>query len=234
MNAPDHTFPPRLIYGRRRGHALRPGRAQLVATRLPDLAIALPPDGALEPRRLFARPVGPVWLELGFGGGEHLAAQAIAHPDIGMIGAEMFENGVARLVSEIAAKNLTNIRIYPDDARRLVAALADRSIALAFILFPDPWPKARHKKRRLVAPAMLDALARIMDDDAELRLATDDMDYARAMLAQTTAHPDFAWVARSARDWRERTADWPPTRYEQKALAAGRAPLYFRFRRRVR
>jgi tRNA (guanine-N7-)-methyltransferase len=233
MDAPGNDAAPRLLlYGRRRGRTLRPGRRDLVATTLPTLTVALPEHGTLDPRTLFAAPVDAVWIELGFGGGEHLAAQAEAHPAIGMIGAEIFENGVAKLVSDIARRNLKNARIFPDDARRLVPALADRSIARAFILFPDPWPKERHKKRRLVAAPFLDELARVLIDGAELRLATDDMDYARQMLALLTDRRDFRWLAAGPDDWRARPADWPPTRYEQKAIAAGRKPLYLRFTRR--
>ena len=223
-----------LLHGRRRGRALRPGQRQLLETKLPSLAVALPADGALDPRALFSAPMEAVWLELGFGGGEHLAAQADAHRQIGMIGAEIFENGVAKLLAEIERRALGNIRIFRDDARRLVASLADASIARAFILFPDPWPKERHKKRRLVTRDFLDQLARAMIDGAELRLATDDMDYARTMLALGCEHRDFRWTALGPGDWRVRPADWPATRYEKKAIAAGRAPLYLRFVRRLR
>lgn len=224
----------RMLYGRRRGRALRPGQRQLLETLLPRLRIALPVAGALDPKHLFAVPPASFWLELGFGGGEHLAAQAAAYPAIGMLGAEVYENGVAKLLAEIARRGLDNLRLFVDDGRQLIDALPDRAIARVFVLFPDPWPKERHKKRRLVARDTLDALARVMEDDAELRLATDDMDYARAMLALSADHPDFLWLARTAHDWRERADDWPPTRYEQKALAAGRKPIYLRLRRRAR
>jgi len=201
---------------------------------LPELRFALPGSAPLDPACLFAAPVEAVWLEIGFGGGEHLATQAAAHPSVGFIGCEVFENGVARLVSAIARDRLGNVRIFADDARALLAALPDRSLSRVFILFPDPWPKARHNKRRLVAPATLDQLARLMTDGAELRLATDDPDYLAWMLEAATAHPDFAWTARRAADWRERPADWPPTRYEEKARAAGRTPTFLRFLRRAR
>jgi len=234
MIARDLAAPRRVLHGRRRGRPLRPAQRALIETTLPRLRIAPPTHGLLDPRRLFSAPVAAVWLELGFGGGEHLAWQADAHSDIGMLGAEVFENGVAKLLAEIARRGLANVRLFVDDARLLLAALPDRAIARVFILFPDPWPKERHKKRRLVSRETLDALARIMADGAELRLATDDMDYARAMLALATMHADFQWLARDANDWRARTADWPPTRYEGKALAAGRKPIYLRFARRPR
>jgi tRNA (guanine-N7-)-methyltransferase len=223
-----------LLYGRRRGRALHKGQQRLVAARLPQLSFDIPPSGTLDPRALFARPVAAIWLELGFGGGEHLAAQAEAHSALGMVGAEVFENGIAKLVREIERLALSNVRIFTDDARALVAALVPESIARVFILFPDPWPKERHKKRRLVSRVLLDELARVMEDGGELRLATDDMDYARAMLERALDHPAFRWLATGARDWRERTDDWPRTRYEEKALAQGRKPIYLRFARRAR
>jgi tRNA (guanine-N7-)-methyltransferase len=223
-----------MLYGRRRGRPLRPGQRRLVETSLPALAVAVPASGILDPRTLFAAPFETVWLELGFGGGEHLAAQAEAHPAIGLLGSEVYANGVAKLLAQIDRKGIDNIRVFADDARLLVAALAERCLGRVFVLFPDPWPKERHKKRRLVSTALLDGLAGAMEDHAELRLATDDMDYARAMLERTIAHPAFRWRADGPRDWRERPADWPATRYEMKALAAGRKPLYLRFERRVR
>jgi len=234
MGAPHGDGTQLLLYGRRRGRALRKGQQRLIAARLPQLRFDIPPSGTILARALFAYPVAGVWLELGFGGGEHLAAQAEANPTLGLIGAEVFENGIAKLVRKIERHALSNIRIFADDARALVAALAPASIARVFILFPDPWPKERHKKRRLLSRALLDDLARAMEDNGELRLATDDVDYARAMLERALGHADFRWLAARARDWRERTADWPPTRYEEKALAQGRQPVYLRFARRAR
>jgi len=213
------------FYGRRRGHKLRPGQQRLTETLLPTLSFTLPVDLAT----LFPKPIEAIWLEIGFGGGEHLATQAEAHPGIGFIGCEVFENGIARLTTAIANRGLTNIRLFPEDARLLLAALPAESIARTFILFPDPWPKARHHKRRLVARPTLDQLARIMPPGAELRLATDDPDYLAWMLEHITAHPAFRWTARTAADWRHRPEDWPPTRYEQKAKAAGRTPAFLRF-----
>jgi len=222
----------RRIYGRRRGRPLRQGRQRLTETLLPQLCVPLPEAGVLDPETLFPQAVEQVWLEIGFGAGEHLAAQAELHPRIGFIGCEVFENGIARLLSEIDQAALPNIRIHPDDARQLLDALPPQSLGRVFILFPDPWPKLRHHKRRLVATATLDRLAKLMPPGAELRLATDDCDYLVWMLAHLTAHPAFAWMARRAWDWRRRPDDWPPTRYEEKALAAGRQPAFLRFQRR--
>ncbi len=223
---------PRRLYGRRRGRPLRHGQEQTKAALLPQLAIALPEQGQLDPRALFASAPASVWLEIGFGGGEHLAAQAEAHPEIGFIGCEVFENGVARLVAAVARSGLANVRLFDDDARLLLDALTPASIGRVFILFPDPWPKRRHHKRRFVAPATLDRLAELMRPGAELRLATDDRDYLAWMLECATAHPQFRWLAGRPADWRERPADWPPTRYEEKARAAGRTPAFLRFRKR--
>jgi len=225
--------PTRRVYGRRRGRPLRQGRRRLTEGLLPQLAITLPPEGALDPTTLFPTPPAAVWLEIGFGAGEHLAAQAEQHPGTGFIGCEVFENGIARLVGEIAHRDLDNIRIFADDARLLLDRLAPASIGRVFILFPDPWPKSRHHKRRLVAPATLDRLAGVMQPGAELRLATDDRSYLLWMLEHVTAHRDFAWTARSPADWRERAPDWPATRYEQKAGTAGRIPAFLRFIRRA-
>jgi len=158
---------------------------------LPRLRLELPAGGALNPRALFADPVDAVWLEIGFGAGEHLAAQAAANPRIGLIGCEVFENGVVKLLAELQRRALGNVRLFIDDARLLLAALPEASIARTFILFPDPWPKLRHHKRRIVSAATLDALAHAMSDGAELRLATDDADYLRWMLERATVHPAF-------------------------------------------
>jgi tRNA (guanine-N7-)-methyltransferase len=219
------------LYGRRRGRKLRAGRRVLYDEWLPRLAIELPEHGSLDPAAPFAPRPEAVWLEIGFGGGEHLAEQAARHPEVGFIGCEVFENGVARLVTEIARRGLGNIRIFADDARLLIDRLPAHSISRVFMLFPDPWPKERHKKRRLVARPTLDRLAEIMRPGAELRLATDDPDYAAWMLEQLSTHPAFCGPANRGADRAERPDDWPPTRYEEKARAAGREPAYLRFLR---
>jgi tRNA (guanine-N7-)-methyltransferase len=228
----DDASQPRRLYGRRRGRPLRSGRQVLQQERLPQLSISLPETGALDLSAFFPHRPAEVWLEIGFGGGEHLVDQAERHPEIGFIGSEVFENGIARLVSEAARRSIDNIRIFPEDARALLDHLPAASLGRVFILFPDPWPKLRHHKRRLVARATLDRLAETMQPGAELRLATDDPGYLVWMLEHVTAHPDFAWLARRPADWRERPAGWPPTRYEEKARAAGRTPAFLRFARR--
>ena len=226
----DDALPQRRLYGRRRGRPLRLGQRALVETLLPQLDFALPARPALlDPYRLFADPVAEVWLEVGFGAGEHLAFQAEAHPDCGIIGSEVFEPGIARLLAEIDSRQLRNVRLFVDDARLLIAALKPQSLGRAFILHPDPWPKERHKKRRIVSRETLDNLAVVLRDGAELRLATDDPDYAVWMDERLVAHPDFAPL-----DTLPRPADWPPTRYEQKALARGRQARLFLYRRKSR
>lgn len=222
------------VYGRRRGRALRSGQKVLIRELLPRHVLTIPPTGQLEPHTAFGAPGRPVWLEIGFGGGEHLAVQAECHPEVSLIGCEVFEPGIVRLLAQIERRHLDNIRVFADDARALIAALPRSSIDRVFVLFPDPWPKRRHEKRRILSRETLDALAAIMTDGAELRLATDDPNYICWMLERVTDHPAFEWLARGPSDWRERPVDWPPTRYEEKARAAGRAPAFIRVRRRFR
>jgi tRNA (guanine-N7-)-methyltransferase len=223
-----------LHFGRRRGRALRPGQKALIRDFLPQIALTIPVSGEFDPGGLFDARAGPIWVEIGFGGGEHLADQAERHPETGLIGCEVFENGIAKLLARIKRGRIENIRIFADDGRLLIAALPPASIDRVFILFPDPWPKRRHEGRRIVSRGTLDALARVMTDGAELRLATDDRDLLSWMLERATDHPAFEWLARRPCDWRERLPDWPLTRYEEKAQAAGRPAIFLRFRRQVR
>jgi tRNA (guanine-N7-)-methyltransferase len=221
------------LYGRRRGRRLRAGQQGLLAHLLPKLRIApTGPGERLDLAALFPAPTADVWLEIGFGGGEHLAWQAARHPGIGFIGAEFFLNGVASLLGHVARGGMGNVRIHPDDARPLLRALPDRGIGRAFLLFPDPWPKARHAGRRFVSPENIAELARILKPGGELRVASDDPGYIAWTLEHLTRSPDFEWLARGPADWRTRPEDRPPTRYEEKALNAGRKPAYLRFRRR--
>jgi tRNA (guanine-N7-)-methyltransferase len=226
----------RQLYGRRQGHKLRKSGKFLVGERLTSLAVPVPadPNAASDPMVLFPFPVRSLWLEIGFGGGEHLAAQAAANPDVGLIGCEPFINGVASLLRQIDDRGLRNVRIHADDARDLLDRLPDGVLDRVFILFPDPWPKARHHRRRFVSRETLHALARVMADGAELRLATDHTGYGHWMLAHLIRHSAFVWMAEKAADWRHRSCDWPATRYERKARAKGEACLYLRFRRVAR
>jgi tRNA (guanine-N7-)-methyltransferase len=222
---------PRTLYGRRRGKKLRAGQEALLDTLLPKLLITVPPEPQkLDLAALFGS-AREIWLEVGFGAGEHLVWQAAEHPDVGLIGCEPFINGVAKCLAQVERTAVTNVRLFTDDARLVMAALPERSLARVFVLFPDPWPKTRHHKRRLVQRATLDVLARLMKAGAELRLATDDPSYLPWMVEHACSHPAFDWLADRPSDWRSRPADWPPTRYEQKMLA-GHKPVFLRLRRR--
>jgi tRNA (guanine-N7-)-methyltransferase len=214
---------PRTLYGRRRGKKLRAGQEALLDTLLPKLLIKLPLSAPLGDRE--------TWLEVGFGSGEHLVWQAEQHRAVMLLGCEPFINGVAKCLAHIERAGVTNVRLFNDDARLLMAALPERSLSRVFILFPDPWPKTRHHKRRFVQRATLDVLAPLMKPGAELRLATDDPSYLPWMVEHACTHPAFEWLAERPSDWRSRPDDWPPTRYEQKMLA-GHKPVFLRFRRR--
>ncbi|HEY4133638.1 MAG TPA: tRNA (guanine(46)-N(7))-methyltransferase TrmB [Alphaproteobacteria bacterium] len=235
-SGPDERTDIGRLYGRRLGRPLKAARQSAIDAWLPRIGVTLPAEPAsLDPVSLFAAPVTEAWLEVGFGGGEHLLAQAAAHPHAGLIGCEPFINGMAALLRAIDEEpsRAANVRLLMDDARLLIAALPEASIARAFVLFPDPWPKARHHKRRFVSRANLDQLARVLQDGAELRLATDDPGYLQWMLVEMTDHPAFRWTARRPADWRQRPADSPKTRYETKGLA-GAAPAFMTWRRRPR
>ncbi|WP_295144861.1 tRNA (guanosine(46)-N7)-methyltransferase TrmB [uncultured Reyranella sp.] len=236
----------RTLHGRRRGKKLRAGQQSLLDTLLPRLEVALPAEPIVTPdnevaesaakldlARLFggALPPDGVWLEVGFGAGEHLVWQAEQHPNVGLIGCEPYINGVAKCLAHIERTGVSNVRLFTDDARFVMQALSPRSLSRAFVLFPDPWPKTRHHKRRFVQRSNLDVLARLMRQGAELRLATDDPSYLPWMVEHACRHDDFEWLAEGPADWRARPADWPGTRYEQKMLA-GHKPVFLRLRRR--
>ncbi|MDA7948018.1 MAG: tRNA (guanosine(46)-N7)-methyltransferase TrmB [Hyphomicrobiaceae bacterium] len=216
-------------YGRRKGHRLSPRKQRLIDEMLPGLRVNTdvpPPEPATG---LFSHTASEVWLEVGFGAGEHLAWQAEKNPHVGLIGCEPYINGVAALLASVEERGLTNIRIWDSDARVILDWLHDTSIARVFVLHPDPWPKARHHKRRLVSPETLRALARVMIPGAELRVATDIGDYARSTLEAVQTTGLFSWMAECAADWRRRPSDWPATRYEKKARREGRASIYLTF-----
>ena len=226
----------RNLYGRRQGRSLRAGRKALLEETLPQLEISLPEDGGLlPPALLFDPPPAEIFLEIGFGGGEHLAWQAARHPGAGFLAAEYFITGVASLLGQLrAAGSAAPLRLYIGDARDLLDCLPDAVLDRIFILFPDPWPKRRHHKRRLIQPATVALLARVLKDGGELRFATDDPGYLDWALQRLTAEPALAWQVAGPADWRRRPDDWPATRYEEKALEAGRQPAYLRFLRRPR
>lgn len=225
---------PAALYGRRRGPRLRARRRALLAGLLPKLRVDLSASVRIaDARAAFgAGPAAPLWLEIGFGGGEHLAWQAARRPDATVVGCEAYLNGIASLLARVEDGGLANVRVFPDDARALVAALPGGCLERVFVLFPDPWPKRRHHRRRLLQAAFVDDLARVMAPGAELRLATDHPGYCRWILARLLPHPAFAWTARTPADWRTRPDASPETRYEQKARHAGRRAIWLRFLRR--
>jgi tRNA (guanine-N7-)-methyltransferase len=216
-------------YGRRKARPLSERKEQLLGELLPRLRLDLRKPAPSPLTQLFTVPVREVWLEIGFGSGEHLLSQAERHPDIGFIGAEPFINGIASLLGGIETRKLTTIRIHDGDAREVLSWLPDGSIGAAFILFPDPWPKKRQQKRRLVSQDTIAELACILRPGGVLRFASDDADYAAEALFILSRSGAFEWQANCAGDWRTRSADWPETRYERKALVAGRKPVYLSF-----
>jgi tRNA (guanine-N7-)-methyltransferase len=199
----------------------------LLPTLRPNLARPAPADISA----LFAVPVREVWLEIGFGSGEHLVWQAERHPDVGIIGCEPFLNGVAALLGAIEDRGLRTVLVHDGDARDVLTWLPEGSICRAFILFPDPWPKKRQSKRRLVTLEMMQALARVVAPGGILRFASDDASYAGQTLRAVHQSGAFDWLAAKASDWRNRPANWPETRYERKALSEGRNPVYLEWRR---
>ena len=216
----------RKLYGRRKGPKLSQRQAGLRQTLLGKLAWRV----GEEPLGQFPNTVRQLWLEVGFGAGEHLLALAEQHPDIGLIGAEPYEMGMAKLLTKLEEKPLNNVRLYEGDGREIIEALPEASLCRFFLLFPDPWPKTRHQKRRFLQMGMLDELARVMVPGGELRFATDDKSYLPYALERLMAHPAFTWTARGPGDWKTRPQGWPPTRYEAKAIKG--PPSFLRFARR--
>jgi tRNA (guanine-N7-)-methyltransferase len=226
--------PHRNFYGRLKGKALKDSQKRYLEEDLAGLSpgsVSWQSNPDRVPLDLNAVFGGrPVWLEIGFGGGEHLVHQARANSDIGIIGAEPYINGVAMLLGKIRRAGVSNLAVHPGDARDLMDVLPPASIARAFLLYPDPWPKARHHRRRFVTPEHLGPLARVLQPGAMLRVATDIPDYVRQTLEEVPGQ-GFEWLAKRPADWREPWDDWLSTRYEQKALREGRVPHYLTFRR---
>jgi tRNA (guanine-N7-)-methyltransferase len=221
------------FFGRRKGHPLRPHHAALMETLLPQLAVPLgtPPPDPLN--RLFPGSADAVALEIGFGGGEHLMAEAGARPHMGFIGCEPFVNGMAKALALIEAREIANVRLHFGDAVDLLAWLPPASLARVDLLYPDPWPKRRHWKRRFVQEVTITAIARVLRSDGEFRFVTDWPDYAEWTLERLIRSPLFRWTAERADDWRCAWPGFTATRYEAKAKREGRAPCYLVFRRRA-
>ena len=222
---PQDPHGPLRSYGRIKARPIKPRQASLIETLLPLIALDL--TGPLDPQALSPEP-RDVWLEIGFGGGEHLAAQAAHHPDVLMLGAEPFLNGAASALRHIADQHLSNVRLHVGDARDVIAALPEASLQRVFILFPDPWPKTRHHKRRLIQADTVAALAHVLAPGGRLRFATDWADYADQALERFRAEPRLRWTARRADDWRVAPGDHAATRYQAKALG-DIAPVYLDF-----
>ena len=216
------------LYGRSIGHKLRPSQQQLLDTLLP--AIAVPTDGEISSSNLFGDE-RPLHLEIGFGSGEHLAARADMLPDHGFIGCEPFINGVAAALTHVRDEHLANVRIQAGDALDVLRRLPDGALSFVYLLHPDPWPKARHSKRRMINDGPLDLIAAKLKPGGEFRLGTDDPTYCRWSMMVMNRRRDFDWLAERPSDFLARPAGWPETRYEAKARREGREVWYFRYRR---
>jgi tRNA (guanine-N7-)-methyltransferase len=220
----------RRLYGRRQGHKLRQGQAALVEELLPQLSV--PETGALDAAILFGDAGNqdrPLEVEIGFGAGEHLAGQAAMRPDTGFIGCEPFLNGVVGALGHIRDRGLDNVRLHMGDALEVIERLPDASLSRVYLLHPDPWPKARHAKRRMVNHGPLDLIAAKLKPGCEFRLGTDDPTYCRWAMMIMDQRRDFAWTARAPADFLTRPDDWPETRYERKARRKGHEVWYFRY-----
>lgn len=241
------AFKENRFFGRRKGKKLNPSREVLYEHFLPKVRLKpLRENERVAAADLFDIPVKSAWLEIGFGGGEHLAAQSEKHRDVGFIGAEVYLNGVTSLLAHLTGTegvgNLDenvglkegradNVRIYDEDARDLFAGLADASFERIYVLFPDPWPKRKHESRRFIGPKNIPVLARLLKKGGLLRVASDDMTYIRWALRHLLDCPEFKWTAQTSADWKNPPDDWEQTRYEQKALAKGKKPVYLTFER---
>lgn len=225
------------FYGRRHGRPLRAGRAQALTT-LPEYGLPLPTGEAgftveelTGADGIFGREIDDLWLEIGFGNGEHTLHIAETYPDVGILGFEPFMNGVAALLNHVRQRDINNIRVFSDDARLLLPFIPQGIVGRIYVQFPDPWPKTRHHRRRFIQTSMLDRFATLLRPGGELRLATDDPGLADWMMEKTWRHSAFVWQATKADDWRIPPEDWTPTRYYQKAVAQGRTGYFMNFTR---
>ena len=216
------------LYGRQSGPKLRKGQQEMVDTLLP--ALSVPEDGDITAASLFGTD-RPLHFEIGFGGGEHLAYRADLLPDHGFIGAEPFLNGVVQALGHVRDQGLANVRLHMGDALQVLARIPDGALSFVYLLHPDPWPKARHAKRRMMNHGPVDMIARKLKPGAEFRLGTDDPTYCRWSMMIMDQRRDFEWLARTPGDFLTRPADWPQTRYEAKARRKGHEVWYFRYRR---
>ncbi len=218
-------------FGRRKGRPLKPQQEARYQSMLPRVKVSFNESDILDPADLFPFSPSACVMEIGFGGGEHLAGQAVAHPDRGYIGCEPFMDGVSKLLAAMEAAQLENIRIHDDDSRDLLRALKPAVLDTVYILFPDPWPKARHHKRRLINADMLDLLARVIKPGGELMIATDHAGYAEWILQHVLADERYQWTARGPEDFTNPPEGWVTTRYQEKANREGRPSCFLIFRR---
>jgi tRNA (guanine-N7-)-methyltransferase len=219
------------FFGRRKGHRLRTHQADLIEHLLPHLALDIANPPPVDAAELFDPPAATLRLEIGFGGGEHLVAEAIACPDTGFIGCEPYVNGMAKILAQIEAHNIGNIRLLAGDAAELLGWLPSQSLSRIDLIHPDPWPKRRHWKRRFVQDATIAAMARVVKRGGEFRFVSDIDDYAAWTLSHVLRSADFEWIADRADDWRLPWQGFTKTRYGQKAEREGRKSTYLRFRR---
>ncbi|MBO5442783.1 MAG: tRNA (guanosine(46)-N7)-methyltransferase TrmB [Alphaproteobacteria bacterium] len=232
------------FFGRRKGRTIRKAKSTLLEAFLPTIKIT--PETNFNKQTLFVRPVEKVFLEIGFGNGEHLAGQALNNPETGFIGAEVFQNGVANLLTLITGikegdnlpEKITllpgrndNIRVWDDDVRLLFSKIPDNFVDKVFVLFPDPWPKKRHASRRFINPDNLKEIARILKKDGILRVATDHKVYKGWTLRQMAADKNFVWTAKCGNDWKHEPSDWVQTKYQRKAIREGRRPVFLDYKR---
>jgi tRNA (guanine-N7-)-methyltransferase len=222
---------PGSFFGRRKGHRLRAHQADLIEHLLPQLSLNMAGRPPADIVALFGEHVDDVRLEIGFGGGEHLSAEARAFPDTGFIGCEPYVNGMAKILTAIEQHRIDNIRLFAGDAAELLAWVPEHSLARIDLIHPDPWPKRRHWKRRFVQDATIAAMARVLKAGAEFRFVSDIDDYCTWTLSLFSRSPDFVWTAERACDWREPWPNYTMTRYGRKAEREGRVATYLRFRR---
>ena len=219
----------RQLHGRNKGKKLRPGQSRLLADLLPRLSP--PAEGTLDPGTLFGRPIEAFVVEIGFGGGEHVLDEAAARPQAGFLGCEPFVNGIAKCLARIDRDRIDNVRLFMGDGLDILRRLPDASVDRVELLYPDPWPKRRQRKRRFVSPESLAEIARVLKPGGEFRFASDIDDYVGWTLARALASPSLAWTAREAQDWTNPWPGWRSTRYEEKAKREGRPSSYLTFRR---
>lgn len=232
------------FFGRRKGRTIRKAKSFLLENFLSK--VRLSPNAVFDAQKMFAKPVRKVFLEIGFGDGEHLAALSAKMKDVGFVGVEVFQNGVANLLSlmtgvkdgqnldgsiSILKERADNVRIFDDDVRLLFSAIPDGFFDKIYLLFPDPWPKKRHENRRFINPDNLKELSRILKKGGVLQIATDHPIYKRHVLRTMHECKDFVWTAKTSADWRHPPKDWVETKYQRKALREGRRPVFFEYMR---